>query len=196
MRAATRLSILAMWGVVLAGAAGCVERRFVIDSDPPGAMVLDENDKLIGFTPVDKTFVYYGNYRFKLIKDGYETLVVNEKVVSPWFEKFLVDFVSESLLPINLRDVRRLNYKLCPAQITPPETLLGEATNMRARGLTIGVPLAPEGTMEILPGTVVVPPPPGTPEAAVPNPAPTPIAPSPIPISPQPQAPVPPPPGR
>src|SRR4051812_1416091 len=90
----------------LAVAAGCVERRFVIDSEPPGAMVLDENNRLIGFTPVDKPFVYYGKYQFKLVKDGYETLTVTEDVVVPWFERFPLDFFTENLLPINIRDIR------------------------------------------------------------------------------------------
>ena len=51
---------------------GCVDRRFVVTTDPPGALVL-RNNAPIGFAPADDHFTYYGNYHFTLIKDGYET---------------------------------------------------------------------------------------------------------------------------
>ena len=38
-------------------------------------------------------------------------------------------------------DIRRFNYQLQPKQIIDPETVLGKATTLRQRGLTIGVPL-------------------------------------------------------
>ena len=34
----------------------------------------------IGPTPVDDQFVYYGNYHFTLVKDGYETLQVDQDI--------------------------------------------------------------------------------------------------------------------
>ena len=167
MRSMSRIPLLAIAALCLTSAVGCVERRFVIDSDPPGAMVLDESNRLIGFTPVDKTFVYYGKYQFKLVKDGYETLTVTEQVVPPWYERFLIDFVSENLVPINLRDIRRLQYKLCPSQVVPPEGLLQEAENMRARGRTIGEPLPPSATP--IPGQPIQPVQPNTDPGQVPQ---------------------------
>src|SRR6478672_8516057 len=65
----------AVFVAALALLAGCVERRFVIESDPPGALVL-LNGQPLGTTPVDGYFTYYGNYRFTIIKDGFETLHV------------------------------------------------------------------------------------------------------------------------
>src|SRR4051794_35158058 len=91
--------------------SGCVERRFVITSDPPGAIVY-ENGRPIGPTPVDRNFVYYGTYRFTLVRDGYQTLVVDEPIKAPWFEWFPLDFVSENLWPFWVRDVRRVHYKM------------------------------------------------------------------------------------
>ena len=52
----------------LAALAGCVERRFVIESDPPGALVL-MNGQQLGATPVDGHFVYYGRYHFTLAEN-------------------------------------------------------------------------------------------------------------------------------
>jgi len=86
--------------------AGCVERRYVIESDPPGALVV-ANGQPIGATPVDGHFLYYGNYHFTLIKDGYETLQVDERFRAPWYEYYPIDFFSENIVPGKIEDVRR-----------------------------------------------------------------------------------------
>src|SRR5213082_203874 len=97
-------------GVALAlaalGLGGCVERRYVIESDPPGALVL-VNGQPLGTTPVDGHFVYYGNYAFTLIKDGYETLHVDQRINSPWYQYPPLDFASENIYPGKLEDVRQ-----------------------------------------------------------------------------------------
>src|SRR5262249_10209746 len=65
---------LAVWFVMLLACAGlltgCVERRFVITTEPPGAIVYDERGMPTGAAPTDRTFVYYGDYQFTLVKDG------------------------------------------------------------------------------------------------------------------------------
>src|SRR5690242_18480040 len=78
--------------------AGCVERRYVVTTDPPGAVVL-RNYQNIGASPADDHFVYYGNYHFTIIKDGYATLQVDQKIPTPWYEYFPLDFISEALVP-------------------------------------------------------------------------------------------------
>jgi hypothetical protein len=123
---------------------GCVERRFVITTDPPGATVYNEKDMPMGGfgkSPTDQGFIYYGDYEFKLIRDGYETMVVREKVRAPFYEWFLFDFFSENVLPFTLRDVRRFHYQLQPKQMVPPDTVLQKASALRQRGMGIGVPL-------------------------------------------------------
>jgi hypothetical protein len=137
--------------VCLAG--GCVERRFVITSDPPGAIIYDENNLPIGATPVDKPFTYYGKYRFTLVKDGYQTTVVEEKASPPWYDFFPVDFVSENLIPFTFRDVRRVNAPMQPLQILPPEPVLKSAIDLRDYGRTIGAPLSATG-VPLLPAGV------------------------------------------
>ncbi len=130
-------------GLALAAAllSGCVERRFVITSDPPGAMVIDERGHPIGATPVDRPFTYYGKYRFTLVKDGFQTQVVEEPISAPWYEWIGLDFISENLLPFTLRDVRRLHFSMQPAHVVPPEAVLEEAQRLRERGQAIGSPL-------------------------------------------------------
>ncbi|HWY86291.1 MAG TPA: hypothetical protein VNX28_06190 [Gemmataceae bacterium] len=140
---------LAAWLVTLLGAGGlltgCVERRFVITTEPTGAIVYDEKGLRMGGdgkAPVDRTFIYYGDYQFTLVADSYETQVVREKVRAPFYEWFLLDFFSENVIPWTIRDIRRFNYQLQPRQVVPPDTVLGKATDLRQRGLAIGVPLS------------------------------------------------------
>ena len=149
-----RLAALLAAPLALVLLAGCVERRMVITTEPFGAVVYDENNQPIGATPADRPFTYYGKYRFTIVKDGYETMVVEQQVKSPWYEYFPLDFVSENLIPWTIRDVRRFHFRLCPAQVTPPEQVLQQATPLRERGKTIGTPLpgpvGPPGTPTLL----------------------------------------------
>ena len=50
--------------------SGCVERRYTIRSDPPGATVV-VNGEEIGPSPASKSFVYYGDRKITMILDGY-----------------------------------------------------------------------------------------------------------------------------
>ena len=119
--------------------SGCVEQRYVVTTDPPGAMVL-RNGQPLGQSPVDDHFVYYGTYHFTLILDGYETLQVQQKVPAPWYEYFPIDFFSENMIPWKLRDVRRFHYKLEPRRMVNTNDLLQEAQNLRNRGISIRPP--------------------------------------------------------
>jgi hypothetical protein len=103
--------------------------------------VYDEKNQPIGGTPVDKPFTYYGKYRFRIVKDGYETLDVEQRVRAPWYEWPGLDFISENVIPWTIRDVRQFRYTLQPAQVRPPENLLREGEALREYGKTIGAPL-------------------------------------------------------
>ena len=138
-----RIGWLVAAALGLAALPGCVERRMVIMTEPYGAVVYDERDQPLGAAPVDRAFTYYGKYRFRLVKDGYETLIVEEDVRPPWYEVFPLDFISENLIPWTLRDVRYFRYQLQPAQVVPPEVVRDQAQRLRDRGQTIGTPPAP-----------------------------------------------------
>ena len=119
--------------------AGCVERRYVIESDPPGALVLVNGLRSVRLRSTDD-FVYYGNYEFTLIKDGYETLHVDQCIRSPWYEYPGVDFVSENVYPGKLEDIRRFRYALQPAAQVNTQQLLQQAEALRNRGQQIPNP--------------------------------------------------------
>jgi len=141
-RAASCLACLA--ACLSAGLTGCVERRFVITTDPPGAIVLDENHRPIGASPADDQFTYYGTYRFTVIKDGFQTQHFEEHVKAPWYEYFPFEFFSENLIPWHIRDVRRLHYTLVPVQLIPPEDVLRDGLKLRERERGLEVPPRPD----------------------------------------------------
>ena len=134
---AAHLSLLAALGLF---SAGCVERRFVVETNPPGAVVYNEKDQPMGLSPTDQQFTYYGTYRFKVVKDGYQTKVVYENIKAPFYEWPLLDFVSENLLPFWIRDVHRIRVDLEPSVPLPPEQVLSNAEQLRLQGLSVGSP--------------------------------------------------------
>jgi hypothetical protein len=159
---------------------GCVTRRYVITSDPPGAIVY-RNGQPIGATPVEEQFVYYGKYNFRLVKDGYEPVDVAASIDPPWYEYPGLDFVFENFYLLKLSDVHRLHYELKPLQTVRHDDVRRQADVLRARGKQIvPKPAAPNplgpapagGAPRVLPpGTPVAP---ATPGSAVPPAGPTP----------------------
>jgi hypothetical protein len=152
---------------VLATAAllpGCVERRFVIESDnAPGAFVLHNNEP-IGAAPADDFFLFYGKHDFTLFKDGFETLQVQQDVPTPWYEYPPLDFISENLVPWTIRDVRRFTYHMQPVQQPRSDEVIDRAEQLRNRGKSIQPPDQP-------PAPPPAPPPPA-PLPAHPRPGP------------------------
>lgn len=147
--------------LLLLGMTGCVERRFLVTTDPPGTIV-QVNGKTIGAAPIDVPFTYYGNYRLTLIRDGYQTMVVDQPINTPWYEYYPLDFVSENLIPWTVRDIRRFQYKMEPLQVVPPEALLQRSQEFRIKGQGVGEPVANIGVPQPSAGPgvgTVVPPP-------------------------------------
>jgi len=112
------------------GQLGCVQRRLTIRSNPPGALVYVD-DYQIGTTPVSTDFVYYGTRKVRLVLSGYETLTILQPVPTPWYEYPGLDFVSENLVPGEIRDERVVDYQLKPQMIVPTPQLLSRAENLR-----------------------------------------------------------------
>ena len=136
------LSLLSVTSCLLANCVltGCVERRFVITTDPPGAIVIDENGNATGSAPVDRQWTYNGTYQFTLIKDGFQTQVVREHVAARWYEYVPFDFIAENVIPWTIRDIRRFHYQLQPMQWCRRKPCSSRGKALRARGQTIGTP--------------------------------------------------------
>ena len=106
-----------------------------IRSNPSNALVILDGQE-IGFTPVSVPFHYYGVRQIKLVKDGYETRIINQHMTAPWYQWPGVDFVSEVLIPWRIRDERDygLNdpeYTLEPKLMVPQDQLMQRAQEVR-----------------------------------------------------------------
>jgi PEGA domain len=133
---------------------GCVRRRLMVRSNPPGAMVYVDN-QLIGTTPCATDFVYYGTREIRLVKAGYDTYTVNQPIPAPWYEIPPLDFVSENLTWKKIQDFRTVTYDLKPQTIVPTEQLLGRAEELR-RSTLQGV-ILPGTTTTGVPGPILPP---------------------------------------
>ena len=134
MKKITWLTAVAMFALI---PVGCVERRYVITTDPPGALVL-RNGQQIGSAPADDNFVYYGKYNFTIIKEGFETQQVEQDIKSPWYEYFPLDFFAENVWPWVVTDRREFHYKLEPKKVVNTTELLNGAQNLRNKGIGLG----------------------------------------------------------
>lgn len=127
---AARLLALAALCLVFTGCNN-VFRRLTVRSDPPGALVLVDGEE-IGYTPATVDFTYYGTREITLIKDGYETLTVLQKVSPPWYQYPGIDFFFDNFSPTQVTDRQQFLYKLQPQVVVPSERLLDRANNLRS----------------------------------------------------------------
>ena len=130
--------------MLCAAQAGCVQRRLTIKSNPPGALVYVD-DYQIGTTPVATDFVYYGTRKMRLVKSGFETLTIMQPVPAPWYQYPGLDFITENLVPGEIRDERVVEYQLQPQTIVPSTQLLERGENLRHAAAGPPLPVAPGG---------------------------------------------------
>jgi hypothetical protein len=149
-----RTAIFAFIGLMLLPASGCVRRRLNVRSNPPGALVYVDNQQ-IGTTPCSVDFTYYGTREIRLIKPGYETLTINQPIPTPWYQIPPLDFVSENLTPMKIRDNRTVTFDMGPRIIVPTEQLVDRASQLRQE--TQQYPVAPAAGIIPPPGPIIAP---------------------------------------
>lgn len=111
---------------------GCVERRMTVRSNPPGALVYIDREE-VGVTPVSRSFVHYGTRRIKLVKEGYETLEVKQRVWEPVYDFILWELITE-VMPYRFRDEREFSYEMKKREEPDPDALVERASRMRVEG--------------------------------------------------------------
>jgi hypothetical protein len=121
------------------GMTGCVERRMLIVSDPPGATVF-VNGENVGLSPASVPFIYYGKYDITLVRDGYQTVTEHQPIRRPWFEFFPLDFGAEVLWPGHIQDNRVISIPMSPVVQPRGEEILREANNVRGRAQNLCPP--------------------------------------------------------
>lgn len=122
--------------MIIAGVAltllpgGCVERQLTINTSPPGAMVV-LNDEQIGLSPVTTSFNWYGDYNVTIRKDGYQTLKTHRKLKGPWYDRFPFDFFAQVLYSKKITDTYEWSFELEPKQQPTRQELIRKADELR-----------------------------------------------------------------
>jgi len=111
---------------------GCVERKLTINTQPAGGLVF-LNDEEIGVSPVTVGFSWYGDYKVRISKKGYETLNTHRNLPSPLHDHFPLDFFAELLWPWRIADEYEWTFELLPYQPPQRDELISAAKQMKER---------------------------------------------------------------
>ncbi|MEL7498016.1 MAG: PEGA domain-containing protein [Planctomycetota bacterium] len=110
--------------------AGCIQRRMIIRSQPEGAFVTVDNVP-IGRTPLSVRYTYSGTREFKLEKDGFKTVKVQQRFDPKWYQTFPISLFSENFAGREIRDERVLDFQLEPKVQIQENLLLNRANDLR-----------------------------------------------------------------
>ena len=127
-----RLTVIILLALMIILSAGCVERKLTINTSPQGGLVY-LNDEEIGQTPVTVEFNWYGDYKVRIEKDGYQTLNTHRQMIRPWHDSFPFDFFAEVLWPQQIVEHTEWQFQL--TEYTPPERqqLINQARQMNKK---------------------------------------------------------------
>ncbi len=109
-------------------AAGCVERRLIVRSDPGLARVFVDGEPH-GETPAVVPFTYYGTREVVVRAADHRTVRVPARLSPPWWQLMPLDFVTEVLIPWRIVDEHVVDVKLERA----PRTSDAEVDALKAR---------------------------------------------------------------
>ena len=116
--------------LLLLVSSGCVQRRFIVRSQPEGAYVTIDNQP-IGTAPLSVPFTYFGTHEVKLEKDGYKTVKVQQRVDPTWYQVFPISLITENFAGREIRDERVLDFQLEPKVQVQEDSLLDRANDLR-----------------------------------------------------------------
>lgn len=122
------MALCALWSAAVA--AGCVDRRIHITSEPTGAVVL-LNDSEVGVTPCEVNFTYFGVYDVRLHKSGFEPLVTKAEAKAPFHEWPGVDLAAMAV-PGTKRTRIDWHFTMQP-EVVDDAALLARANDLRGR---------------------------------------------------------------
>lgn len=101
----------ALLALVLLLPACRTKRVLRVESDPPGAVVrLDE--ERIGTTPLEHEFVHGGRRRLSLYRPGFRTWSRRVDLRPPWYARFPLDVLTEVLVPLGLEHEYEYDVRL------------------------------------------------------------------------------------
>ena len=100
--------------------AGCVDRLISIRSDPDGAEVYVDGEK-VGKTPVDVPYVWYGTREIMVEKRGYREVRERVALNPPWWQYPGFDFITDVLIPFTITDREEFAFTLERAPLSREE---------------------------------------------------------------------------
>lgn len=114
---------------------GCVERRMKVQTNPPGATVLI-NDEEVGTSPAKFSFTWYGDYDIIVRKPGYETVKTHYRIEAPWYQWPGVDLIAETLVPWTVVDEQVVpTIEMSKAETPSVSELVQRATELREKAI-------------------------------------------------------------
>jgi hypothetical protein len=121
--------------VVLSGVsvfAGCgrAEPTITVTSEPSGALVF-ANDVEVGRTPVTFDITWYGDYRFEVVKEGYERLRTHQRIYAHPAQWLGVDLFFEVFVPVTIRSNTPVHFELTPLAKISEADLVEAARKLR-----------------------------------------------------------------
>lgn len=134
-------TLLVPLAILMLSSVGCVRRRMMVRTNPPGATVSIDN-QVIGTTPAATSFVYYGTREIRVEKDGFRTETIRRRINPPWYQYPVIDFVAETMWPGEIRDERIIDVELVPDVLEPTDIVVQRADSLRLQSQT-GVVTAP-----------------------------------------------------
>lgn len=127
------MPVLALFFALIA--TGCVSRKLTITTEPEGALVL-LNDEEIGLSPVTVGFNWYGDYKVRITKPGYETINTTRLMEPPLHDAPVIDLLAD-LYPKKIEDHYTWHFELDPFTAPTREQLIERAFDMKARTLRV-----------------------------------------------------------
>jgi hypothetical protein len=117
-------------------AAGCVERKMLVRSDPPGAAVtLNRVQTPEGVTPLEVPFDHYGTWHLALRREGYRDYEGAADLSAPWWGYTPFDLFTDLLWPFTIEDHREVAVTLTPLpEPRPLEEIRARHAEVISRG--------------------------------------------------------------
>lgn len=115
-----RLPVLLLAVAAASSLGGCVERLISVKTEPPGATVYLD-DQVVGKTPCDVTYAWYGTRRLVVEKWHYQSVNQMIDLNVPWWQIFPLDFLTDIVIPIKICDRVEVSYVLEKAPVNREE---------------------------------------------------------------------------
>jgi hypothetical protein len=129
-----RVGLLLPLVLALASQTGCVERFLAIHSDPPGAAVYLDGEK-VGTTPCEVPYTWYGTRDLILEMRGYTLIRQQVALNPPWWQIIPLDLLTDVVIPFTLRDRMAVSFMLETAPVSREEVdaVLQKADELRKK---------------------------------------------------------------